>query len=99
MRKVLFIVILSGFCLGQNALETKRSHNNDNYFYSKQELVQVGHINEFVLDQGHPFKRPSAFGYAIIQKGKLKEFVLDSGYPSKVKLGHKLSNFIIIGEY
>tara|TARA_B100000614_G_C14550023_1_gene493603 strand:- start:299 stop:598 length:300 start_codon:yes stop_codon:yes gene_type:complete len=99
MKKVLFKFILMWFCLGNDSLEAKHLHKNDISFKPKQEFVQVGHINEFVLDQGHPFKKSSAFGYAIIQQGKLKEFVLDRGYPSKIKFGQTMSNFKIIGEY
>ena len=47
--------------------------------------IQIGHIDDFILDLGHPFKKQSQFGYAIIQQGKLNEFVLDQGYPSKNK--------------
>ena len=69
------------------------------FYNAIQELVQIGNIKEFVLDQGHPFKKPSAFGYTIIQQGKLKEFILDQGYPSKIKPNQTISNFKIIGEY
>ena len=99
MRKVLLVVILMGFCIGRDALIANPQHKNSKSFNSKQELVQVGHINEFVLDQGHPFKKPSAFGYAVIQQGKLKEFILDHGYPSKIKASQTLSKFKIIREY
>ena len=99
MRKVLFVVILLGFCTGRDALKGNPHHEKVKSFNSKQELVQVGHINEFVLDQGHPFKKPSSFGYAVIQQGKLKEFILDHGYPSKIKAIQTLSKFKIIREY
>ena len=93
------MAFLIRICAGQEALVGKRLYNSDISFYSKQELVQVGHINEFVLDQGHPFKKSSVFGYVTIQQGKLKEFILDQGYPSKIKPGQSLSNFKIIGRY
>jgi len=99
VRKFLLAVILVWFCLGQKALKAKHSYKNDISFNSKQEFVQVGHINDFILDQGHPFKKPSSFEYAIIKQGKLKEFVLDRGYPSKIRPSQKMSNFKIIGEY
>ena len=99
MRKVLFVVILLGFCTGLNVLKGNPQYEKVKSFNSKQELVQIGHINDFVLDQGHPFKKPSAFGYAIIQQGMLRDFILDLGYPSKIKPGQTLINFKIIGEY
>ena len=99
MKKVLFLFILTRICIGNEALEANYQYKNGISFNSKQEFVQVGHINDFVLDQGHPFKKPSAFGYAVIQQGKLKDFILDRGYPSKIKPGQTLSNFKIIGEY
>ena len=99
MKKFLFIVILIGLCFGRDALKNRLSDKNGISLISKQEFVQVGHINDFILDQGHPFKKPSAFGYAIIQQGKLKDFILDQGYPSKIKPGQSLSNFKIIGQY
>tara|TARA_Y100000996_G_C22286241_1_gene546137 strand:+ start:328 stop:609 length:282 start_codon:yes stop_codon:yes gene_type:complete len=93
------MAFLKGICFGQEALKGMRLYNSDISFYSKRELVQVGHINEFILDQGYPFKKPSAFGYAIVQQGKLKEFILDQGYPSKIKPGQTISNFKIIVRY
>ena len=99
MRKVLFVVILVGFCIGRDALIANPQGKNGKSFNSKQDFFQVGHINEFVLDQGHPFKKPSVFGYAVIKQGKLKEFILDYGYPSKKKPGQTLTSFKIIGEY
>ena len=99
MKKILLVVILLGFFTGRDALKANPLYENGKSFNSKQELVQVGHINEFVLDQGHPFKKPSTFGYAIVQQGKLKDFILDHGYPSKIKPSQTLSNFKIIVEY
>ena len=99
MKKFLFVVILIDLCFGQDALKNRLSYKNGISMNSNQEFVQVGHINDFILDQGHPFKKPSAFGYAIFQQGKLKDFILDQGYPSKIKPGQSLSNFKIIGRY
>tara|TARA_B100000925_G_scaffold144567_1_gene108259 strand:- start:157 stop:456 length:300 start_codon:yes stop_codon:yes gene_type:complete len=99
VKKFLFVVILIDLCFGQDALKNRLSYKNGISMNSNQEFVQVGHINDFILDQGHPFKKPSAFGYAIIQQGKLKDFILDQGYPSKIKPGLSLSNFKIIGRY
>ncbi len=99
MKKVSFVIILMGFFIGRDALKANPHYENVESSNSKQEFVQIGHINEFVLDQGYPFKKSSAFGYAIIQKGKLKEFILDHGYPSKIKASQTLSKFKIIGEY
>ena len=73
MKKLLFVTILMGFFIGLDVLKANPKYEKGKSFNSKQELVQVGHINEFVLDQGHPFKKPSAFGYVVIQQGKLKE--------------------------
>ena len=99
MRKILLVILLMGFFIGRDALKGNPKYEKVKSFNSKQELVQVGHINEFVLDQGHPFKKPSAFGYAVIQQGKLKEFILDHGYPSKIRTSQTLSKFKIIREY
>ena len=73
MRKVLLVVILFGFCIGRDALIANPHHKSGKFFNSKQDFFQTGHINEFVLDQGHPFKKPSVFGHATIQQGKLKD--------------------------
>ena len=99
MKKVIFVVFLIGFCIGQKDKKIKQSYKNDVLFNSEQELLQVGHINEFVLDEGHPFKKQSPLGYTIIQQGKLKEFVLDRGYPFRIKPDQSLGNFKIISEY
>ena len=99
MKKVLIVVFLVGFFIGRDALKANPMYENGKSTNSKQELVQVGHINEFVLDQGHPYKKPSVFGHATIQQGKLKDFILDHGYPSKKKPGQTLTSFKIIGEY
>ena len=68
-------------------------------FDSGKVFIQVGHIDEFVLDQGYPFKKQSLYGYNVIQQGKLEEFVLDNGYPSKIMSGQTISTYKIIGEY
>ena len=99
MKKFLFVIIIIELCFGRHDLKTELRDINGISFNSKHEFVQVGYINEFVLDQGHPFKKPSAFGYAVIQQGKIKDFILDRGYPSKIKPGQTVSNFKIIGEY
>ena len=50
MKKYLFILLLLGFCLAQKkAVST----------ISKEAIVQIGAIDEFVLNQGYPFKRKS----------------------------------------
>jgi hypothetical protein len=99
VKKFLFAIIIIELCFGRHDLKTELLDKNGISFNSKQEFVQVGHINEFVLDQGHPFKKPSAFVYAVIQQGKLKDFILDHGYPSKIKASQTLSKFKIIREY
>ena len=102
MKKYSFIFLLAsliGLCLGQEDLKGKKLYKDDISYNSKQELVQVGNIKEFVLDHGHPFKKPSVFGNAIIQLGKLNEFVLDQGYPTKIQFGQTASKFKIIVEY
>ena len=99
MKKFLFAIIIIELCFGRHDLKTELLDKNGISFNSKQEFVQVGHINEFVLDQGHPFKKPSAYGHAIIQQGMLRDFILDLGYPSKIKPSQTLINFKIIGEY
>ena len=99
MKSVLFVAFLIGLCFGQEDLKSINLYKDDISNNSRQELVQFGNINNFVLDQGHPFKKLSAFGKAIIQLGKLDEFILDQGYPSKIKFGQTKSNFKIIVEY
>ena len=104
MKKPLlsFLIIGFSFCLAKDASvkENKRyAENNSQVSNFSKITIQIGHIDEFILDLGHPFKKQSPFGYAIIQQGKLNEFVLDQGYPSKIKPGLTTSNFKIIGEY
>ena len=90
MKKYLFIVLLLGFCLAQKkAVVTK----------SKEAIVQIGAIDEFVLSQGYPFKKQSVYGKIIIQQGRLDEFVLNQGYPFKRKSDSIGSNFKIIIDY
>tara|TARA_B000000475_G_scaffold39500_1_gene29261 strand:+ start:31 stop:303 length:273 start_codon:yes stop_codon:yes gene_type:complete len=90
MKKYLFIVLLLGFCLAQKKeFSTK----------SKEAIVQIGAIDEFVLNQGYPFKKEFVYGKIIIQQGRLDEFVLNQGYPFKKKSGSIGSNFKIIIDY
>ena len=87
MKKYLFILLLLGSCLAQKkAVATK----------SKEAIVQIGAIDEFVLSQGYPFKKQSVYGKIIIQQGRLDEFVLNQGYPFKKKSDSIGSNFKII---
>ena len=99
MNRVFFVVFLIDFCLGHEAQLEINLYKYEILYNARQELVQIGNIKEFVLDQGHPFKKSSTFGYTIIQQGKLKEFILDQGYPSKIKPNQTISNFKIIREY
>ncbi len=102
MKKYFLYILFSTFCLAKDAsvIEKKRYQENKSPVYNiSRETIQIGHIDDFILDLGHPFKKQPAFGYAIIQKGKLDEFILDQGYPSKIKAGSRISNFKIIGEY
>ena len=83
-----------------SVIENKRyAENNRQSSNLSVVTIQIGHIDEFILDLGYPSKKQSPFGYSIIQQGKLNEFVLDQGFPSKIKPGTKMSNFKIIGEY
>ena len=50
MKKYLFIVLLLGSCLAQKTLVTAES---------KELVIQIGAIDEFVLNQGYPFKKKS----------------------------------------
>ena len=63
---------------------------------SKEAIIQIGAIDEFVLNQGYPFKKQSVYGKIIIQQGRLDEFVLNQGYPFKRKSDSIGSNFKII---
>ena len=102
MKKNFLYILFFSFCLAKDAsvIEDKRyTDNNSPVSNLSVETIQIGHIDDFILDLGHPFKKQSQFGYAIIQQGKLNEFVLDQGYPSKIKPSSTISNFKIIGEY
>ena len=102
MKKNFLYILFFSFCLAKDAsvIENKRyAENNSPVSKLSRAAIQIGHIDEFILDLGHPFKKQSQFGYAIIQQGKLDEFILDQGYPSKIKPGSTTSNFKIIGEY
>ena len=90
MKKYLFIVLLLGSCLAQKTLVTAES---------KELVIQIGAIDEFVLNQGHPFKKQSVYGKIIIQQGRLDEFFLNQGYPFKKKSDSIGSNFKIIVNY
>ena len=102
MKKNFLYILFFSFCLAKDAsaIENKRyTDNNSPVSNLSVVTIQIGHIDDFILDLGHPFKKQSQFGYAIIQQGKLNEFVLDQGYPSKIKPSSTISNFKIIGEY
>ena len=102
MKKNFLYILFFTFCLAKDArvIEDERYvENNSPVFSLTIETIEIGHIDDFILDLGHPFKKQSQFGYAIIQQGKLNEFVLDQGYPSKIKPSSTISNFKIIGEY
>ena len=102
MKKNFIYILFFTFCLAKDAsvIENKRFiENNSQVFRLITETIEIGHIDDFILDLGHPFKKQSPFGYAIIQQGKLNEFVLDQGYPTKIKPSSRTSNFKIIGEY
>ena len=102
MKKNFLYILFFTFCLAKDArvIEDERYvENNSPVFSLTIETIEIGHIDDFILDLGRPFKKQSQFGYAIIQQGKLNEFVLDLGYPSKIKPSSTISNFKIIGEY
>ncbi|MEL0337708.1 MAG: hypothetical protein VXA50_05060 [bacterium] len=102
MKKNFLYILFFSFCLAKDAsvIENKRYIGNNSPVSNLSVVtIQIGHIYDFILDLGHPFKKQSQFGYAIIQQGKLNEFVLDQGYPSKIKPSSTISNFKIIGEY
>ena len=50
MKEDLFIVLLLGSCLAQKTLVTADS---------KELVIQIGAIDEFILNQGYPFKKKS----------------------------------------
>ena len=90
MKKYLFIVLLLRSCLAQKNLVTAES---------KELVVEIGAIDEFVLNQGHPFKKQSVYRKIIRQQGRLDEFVLNQWYPFKKKSDSIGSNFKIIVNY
>ena len=102
MKKYLFIVLLVGVGLAQKTAVTAKGKESDENLFnynSKEGAIQIGGIDEFVLDQGYPFKKQSGFGKIIIQQGRLDEFVLNQGYPFKRQSDSMGSNFKIIGNY
>jgi len=102
MKKYLFIILLLGFCSAQKSAvssEYKDLEENLINSESKKVIIQIGAIDEFVLDQRYPLKKQSAFGKIIIQQGRLDEFVLNQGYPFKKQSGSIGSNFKIIIDY
>ena len=102
MKKYLFIILLLGFCSAQKSAvsaEYKDLEENLINSESKEAIIQIGAIDEFVLDQGYPFKKQSVYGKIIIQQGRLDEFILNQGYPFKRKSDSIGSNFKIIVNY
>ena len=102
MKKYLFIVLLVGVGLSQKTAVTAKGKDSDENLFnynSKEGSIQIGGINEFVLDQGYPFKKQSGLGKIIIQQGRIDEFVLNQGYPFKKKSDSIESNFKIIVNY
>ena len=102
MKKYLFIILLVGVCLGQKTRDTATGKDSDENLInseSKEAIIQIGAIDEFVLNQGYPFKKQSVYGKIIIQQGRLDEFVLNLGYPFKKKSDSIGSNFKIIVNY
>jgi len=102
MKKYLFMVLLLGFSLAQKTTVTaehKNLNGNSSNYDQKGEFIQIGNIDEFILNQGHPFKKQSVYGKIIIQQGRLGEFILNQGYPFKKKSDSIGSNFKIIVNY
>ena len=102
MKKYMFIVLFVGVCLGQKTLVSAKGKDLDeNLFHydSKEWVIQIGSIGDFVLNQGYPLKKQSVFGEMIIQQGRLDEFILNQGYPIKRSLDSIGSNFKIIVNY
>jgi len=100
--KYLLTLLLLGVCLAQNQVDnSKQKDLNGNYFshISKNVIIQIGGIDEFVFDQRYPVKKQSAYGKIIVQQGRLDEFVLDQRYPVKKQSGSIGSNFKIIIDY
>ena len=102
MRKYLLIVLLVELGFGQIKVAASKDKYLDksliNHGFEKQ-IIQIGGIGEFILDQGYPFKKQSVFGKMIIEQGRLDEFVLNQGYPFKRKSNLMGSNFKIIRNY
>ena len=74
MKKYLFIVLLVGVGLAQKTAVTAKGKDSDENLFNynaKEGAIQIGRIDEFVLDQGYPFKKESVFGEIIIQQGRL----------------------------
>ena len=101
MKKVAYVLILLQFHFAQN-----KSNINDEsldsykpHVHLEKYLVQVGHLNDFILDHGFPFKKELTQELISYQEGKLENFVLNQGYPYKKKLNTDITNFNIIGIY
>ena len=68
MKKFLFAIIIIELCFGRHDLKTELLDKNGISFNSKQEFVQVGHINEFVLDQDIHLKNHQLMGTLLYNK-------------------------------
>ena len=102
MRKYLLIVLLVGLGFGQITVTASKDKYLDkilSYHDFEEQIIQIGGIDEFILDQGYPFRKQSVFGKMIIEQGRLDEFVLNQGYPFKRKSNLMGSNFKIIRNY
>ena len=58
------MVLLLGFSLAQKTTVTaehKNLNGNSSNYDQKGVFIQIGNMDEFVLNQGHPFKRKSGF--------------------------------------
>ena len=66
MKKYLFIILLLGASLAQKPAVTAKDKDSDENLInseSKEVTIQIGGIDEFVLNQGYPFKRqPDSMG-------------------------------------
>ena len=96
------MILLVGVGLAQKTEVTAKGKDSDENLFnynSKEESIQIGGIDEFVLDQRYPLKKQLGFGKIIIQQGRLDEFVLNQGYPFKRQSDSMGSNFKIIGNY
>lgn len=101
MKKVAYVLILLQFYFAQNKSNMKDESlgSYKPHVYSKKDLVQVGHLNDFIVDHGFPFKKELTQELISYQEGKLENFVLNQGYPYKKKLNTDITNFKIIGIY